>query len=228
MKLSIIIPVYSEKLTVKKVLEKIKKTDIGNIKKEIIIVDDNSRDGTREILKKIKSKDIKIFYNETNKGKGYCIKKAIKHSTGEMILFQDADLEYDPRDYKILISALLKDNRKVIYGSRFLKANKKGKVFFYLGNKFLSLMTSILYFSKITDMETCYKLFKSEVIKNLEIKREDFAIEAEITAKLLKKGIIIKEVPIRYYPRNFNQGKKIKWMDGLIALKTLIYFRFLD
>jgi len=228
MKLSILIPVYNEKNTIEKILKKVKKVHLKGIKKEIIIVDDNSNDGTKDILENFDLKNLLVLYNSSNHGKGYSIKKAIKHATGDIIIFQDADLEYNPEDYKKLIDCLLKNNQKVVYGSRFLKTNKKGNLSFYLGNRTLSLFTSFFYTSKITDMETCYKLFRKEVIKNLNLKSDDFAIEPEITAKILKRGIKIKEIPIDYHPRSFDKGKKIKWKDGFIALKTLVYYRFFN
>ncbi len=228
MKLSILIPVYNEKDTLKKILKKILAVNLGNLKKEIIIIDDNSHDGTKNLLKNIKSRDIIIFYNKVNQGKGYCIKKAIENSTGDLIIFQDADLEYDPQDYSKMIKMLLDGKRQVVYGSRFLEKNRKGKLSFYLGNRILSILTSIIYLTNITDMETCYKLFRNDILKNLDIKADDFSIEPEITAKILKKGIKIKEVPISYYPRIFEEGKKIRWKDGFIALKTLIYYRIFD
>jgi len=225
MKLSIIIPVYNEEDTLLKILEKIKKVNLNKIKKEIIIVDDNSTDGSKEILQKIKKPDIIIRFNKRNRGKGYCIRKAIKYTTGHLVIFQDADLEYDPEDYKKLIKPF-KKGYKVVYGSRFLNKKIKGKKSFYLGNKFLSLLTSLLFLKKITDMETCYKIFSTEVLKKINLKSNDFSIEPEITTKVLKKGIKIKEIPINYYPRTVKQGKKIKIKDGFIALKTLIKYRF--
>lgn len=228
MRLSILIPVYNEKFTIKKLLEKIKFSNIGTIQKEIIIVDDSSTDGTVDVLKKINSKDIKIFYNKTNHGKGYCIKKAIAKSSGDIVIFQDGDLEYDPNDYGKLLEPIINKKFSVVYGSRFLNKNKKGKLSFYIGNKVLSLIISTIHRVNITDMETCYKVFRSDIIKRLEINSTDFALEPEITSKILKTGIKIKEVPINYYPRTAEQGKKIKWRDGLIALKAIFYYRFFN
>ncbi len=228
MKVSILMPVYNEESTLKKILKKINEADIGGVKKEIVIIDDGSTDKTIQILNNLKQDNIKIYYNKNNKGKGYSIKKAIRKASGNIIIFQDADLEYDPNDYKKLLDSIIHGDNDVVYGSRFLKGNIKGKISFYLGNKILSLITSMLYFSRITDMETCYKVFKKDIIKNIKIKSNDFAIEPEITSRILKQNIKIKEVSISYYPRTFNQGKKIKWKDGLIALKTLVYYRFFN
>jgi len=226
MKLSIIIPVYNEKDTVKKILEKVKRVNLEGVKKEIIIIDDNSSDGSIEELKKIKEPNIIIKFNKINKGKGYCIRKAIKYVTGDLVIFQDADLEYDPEDYKKLIKPILEKKCDVVYGSRFLDGGIRGVKLFYMGNKFLSLLTSILFMRKITDMETCYKVIPSKILKEINLESNDFAMEPEITAKILKRRLNIKEVPISYYPRSLEQGKKIKIKDGFIALKTLFKYKF--
>lgn len=233
MKLSIIIPVYNEKSTILKILEKVKNVKLG-IEKEIIIIDDYSTDGTRDILKNINQKDIKIKYHNKNKGKGSAIITGLKYVTGDYVIIQDADIEYNPEEYKQLLDFLIKNNLDAVYGSRFL--NKKYKDFkeaqknfiltHYLGNKLLSLITTILYGKKITDMETCYKLIKTSIIKNLNLKAKRFDIEPEITTKLLKKHYKIKEMPISFKARDFKSGKKITWKDGLKALYYLIKYRF--
>jgi len=227
MKLSIIIPVYNESKTILKILDKIKKVKIP-VKKEIIIVDDSSKDGTRKILKKIKSKNIKIYFHNKNLGKGSAIKTGIKNSTGDLIIIQDADLEYNPFEYGKLIKPILEKKTRVVYGSRFLNNNKKIYHRYYFGNKSLSFLTSIIYFTKITDMETCYKVFDANLIKNINFKSKRFDFEPEITSKLLKKNIKIMEVPISYFPRRKSEGKKIRFKDGIIALFTLIKYRFVD
>jgi dolichol-phosphate mannosyltransferase len=227
MKLSIIIPVYNEKKTLFKVLKSIEKVNVGPIKKEIIIVDDFSKDGTRNILKKVKKKEIKIIYHKMNYGKGFAIRTGLEKSTGDIILIQDADLEYNPSDYKKLLKPILSGSAQVVYGSRFMNKNKKIKFnSFFLGNKFLSFLVTLLYHHKITDMETCYKVFKKEVFENLKITSRRFEFEPEITAKILKNKIKILEIPISYNPRSKREGKKIKWRDGLIAIWTLIKYRF--
>ncbi|MBL7147642.1 MAG: glycosyltransferase family 2 protein [Nanoarchaeota archaeon] len=230
MKLSIIIPTYNERDTILKILEKVYNVNI-NMEKEIVIVDDCSTDGTRDILKKSNIKDIKVFYHNKNKGKCDAIKTGLKHASGDLIIIQDADLEYDPEDYKKLLNPILNNEADVVYGSRFLnrpyKSFKKYKSFIlshYLGNKLLTLLTSLLYGYKITDMETCYKLFKKEIIKNIKLESKKFGFEPEITAKVLKK-YEIKEVPINFYPRNFEHGKKITWRDGLKAFYYLVKYR---
>ncbi len=226
MKLSIIIPVYNEENTLLKILEKVEKANIGNIEKEIIIVDDFSKDGSRKILGKLKN--YKIIFQDKNYGKGFAIRTGIKNSSGDFILIQDSDLEYDPNDYIKLLKPIIVGKADVVYGSRFLKSNKRGILRFFLANKILSLITSIIYFRKITDMETCYKLFRSDVIKKIPLNSLRFEFEPEITAKLLKRSVNIFEVPISYSPRDKIDGKKIKFKDGIHAIMTLIKYRFVD
>lgn len=229
MKISIIIPVYNEEKTLKKVLNLVREADTLGLEKEIIIIDDFSTDGTRKILNKIRDRRINVFYQDKNYGKGFAIRTGFKKATGDLILIQDADLEYNPTDYKKLIRPILFDGENVVYGSRFLIKNKKMKLnSFYLGNRILSFITSILYFKKITDMETCYKIFKREVIENIRLNAMGFDFEPEITSKILKKKIHILEVPISYNPRCKKEGKKIKWRDGVIAMMTLLRYRFID
>ena len=233
MKLSIIIPVYNEEKTVKELIDIVKKVDIGKVKKELIVVDDCSTDNTVEIVKDIK--DILFLKHEKNKGKGGAIRTGINETTGDIIIIQDADLEYDPNDYRKLLSPILENKTKVVYGSRFLDQKfilfGKGKTIFishWFGNKFLTLLTSILFGKKLTDMETCYKVFKKEVIRDIHLKSNRFEFEPEITAKILKKGHKIMEIPISYNPRNFKEGKKITWRDGIKAVYYLIIYRFFN
>ena len=221
--LSVIMPVYNEKTTIIQIIKKIRKSPI---KKEIIIVDDFSADGTREILKKINAKNIKIIYHDKNYGKGYAVRTALKHAKGSVILIQDADLEYDPKEYQKLVSPILKGNAKVVYGTRFKKKQKISM--FYLGNRFLTFAANILYSAKITDEATCYKVFESSVIKNLNLKCRRFEFCPEVTSKLIKKGHSILEVPISYSSRSLKEGKKIKWGDGFHALWILIKYKFTD
>jgi dolichol-phosphate mannosyltransferase len=229
MKLSIIIPVFNEEKTILSILNKLKKCPIGNLKKEIIIVDDFSSDNTKKILKKIRNRNIKILYHERNMGKGFAIRTALKHFTGDILIIQDADLEYDPGDYKKLLEPILSKKAEVVYGSRFIqKKNKQKFNKFYIANKILSEITSILYPQKITDMETCYKVFRRDIIKKINLKCKRFDFEPEITAKILKKRIKILEVPINYHPRSKKEGKKIGWDDGFVALWALIKYRFID
>jgi glycosyltransferase involved in cell wall biosynthesis len=234
MKLSIIIPVYNEENTILRIIKAVEEVDIGNIEKDIIIIDDCSTDNTRNILKNLENHH-KILYHPKNKGKGAAIRTGLKYVDGDIILIQDADLEYNPKDYPKLLEPILKGEAKVVYGSRFL--NKKYKIIgknriimahHLIGNKFLSLVISLLYSSKITDMETCYKVIKREIIKNIKLRANGFDIEPEITTKILKKGYTIKEVQIEFKARDFNQGKKITWKDGVKALFCLLKWRFLD
>ncbi len=227
MKLSIIMPVYNEKNTILKILDKVKNVKLKKIEKEIIIVDDFSTDGTRDVLKEINETNIKIFFHKKNFGKGAAIKTALPHVTGDLVIIQDADLEYDPQDYKKLINCLKKKKSDVVYGVR--SSNKKSYYRFYLGNKFLTLLTTLLYNKKMKDMETCYKLFRSKILKKININANGFDFEPEITAKILKKKKIkIYQIPISYNPRSVEEGKKIKIKDGLIAIWTLIKYRFTD
>ncbi len=226
-KISIIIPVYNEEKTLRKVINKIIALDL-NTDKEIIIVDDGSEDKTKAILLKLKGKNhkIKIYFHKTNSGKGSAIRTGLKNVKGSIITIQDADLEYDVNNLKELIKPILEEEFDVVYGSRFMKENEKGKFLFYLGNNFLSLVTSILYSQKITDMETCYKLFRKDILKGIKLECMGFEFEPEITSKILRKGHHIKEIPIDYFPRSRSEGKKIKMKDGLIALMCLIKYKF--
>lgn len=230
MKVSIIVPVYNEEKTILKILDKLKRLDL-KMKKEIIIIDDGSKDNSKRIIKdyvkKTKSRDTSFkLISKQNGGKGSALRKGYEVATGDIITIQDADLEYDPNDFKKLIKPIIEGREKVIYGSRFLKKhNPKYKIYF-LGNKFLTLLTKILYNARITDMETCYKVFRKDVIKNIKLKANHFDIEPEVTAKILKTGTRIKEISISYSPRSVEEGKKINWKDGLQAIFTLFYLKF--
>ena len=228
MKLSVIIPVFNEKKTIKEIIKRVLAVKIP---KEIIIVDDYSTDGTKEILKKIKNKDIKVVFHEKNCGKGIAIRTGIKHVSGDIVIIQDADLEYEPKDYLKLVEPIAKGETKVVYGTRFPKGGKRPSIFknsFFLANRILTIMSNVLYNAKITDEPTCYKVFDSEALKSINLKCERFEFCPEVTAKVRKKGYQIKELPISYYPRSVEEGKKIKWKDGLEAIWTLIKYRFTD
>lgn len=224
-KLSIVIPAYNEKDTIREIIERVKAVDID---KEIIIVDDCSTDGTREILKDLASKGEKVVFHERNIGKGAALRTGFAHVTGDYCIVQDADLEYDPDDYLKLIAPVLKGKAEVVYGSRFTGERRNMFFHHWVGNKFLTLVTNLLYNTTISDMETCYKLFRSDIIKSVNIKSNRFNFEPEITAKVLKKGFRIYEVPISYAGREFSEGKKITWRDGFSALWTLLKYRFVD
>ena len=229
MKLSVIVPVYNEEKTILEILDKVEKVDLGDIKKEIIVVDDCSRDRTREVLKTIKNKKVKIFYHEKNQGKGSSIRTGLNHVTGDIVIIQDADLEYNPQNIAFLLQPILNQETKVVYGSRLLGSHKDMYFLHYVGNYILTLITNLLYGSNITDMETGYKVMDASVIRNIKLKARRFDFEPEITAKILKKGYKIKEIPINFTnPRKFSEGKKITWRDGIKAIYYLLKYRFFN
>ena len=229
MKISVIIPCYNEYKTINVILDKLK--NLNNFDKEIIIVDDFSTDGSKEILQKIKNSDgIKTLFNEKNFGKGYCIKKGIKESSGDIIIIQDADLEYDPSDIPKLINPIKNGDADVVYGSRFTGSDEKRVLFYWhsIGNKFLTTLSNMFSNLNLTDMECCYKAFKKEIIKDINLKENRFGFEPEITAKISKKDIKIFEVGIKYFGRKYSEGKKITWIDGFRAIYCIIFYSFFD
>lgn len=227
MKLSVIIPVYNEKATLRQILDKVIKV---NVEKELIVVDDMSTDGSREILEGYSKMDnVKVVLHGKNQGKGAAIRSGIRHVTGDIVVIQDADLEYEPEDYLFLMKPIAEGKANVVYGSRELGTTNSHSYFsFYIGGKFLSWLTNILYGSRITDEPTCYKVFRGELLKSIDLKCERFEFCPEVTAKVLKRGEKIFELPIHYYPRTKNEGKKIKWRDGAEAIWTLIKYRFTE
>jgi glycosyltransferase involved in cell wall biosynthesis len=231
-KLSILIPVYNEAKTIIEILQRVVEAPCEGLIKELIIVDDASADGTREILQKLNADEYhaKIYFHEKNQGKGAALRTAQGHATGDIVLIQDADLEYSPNEYPQLIKPILDGNADVVYGSR-LSGGKITRAFHfthYLGNKFLSLLTNVLYDSTLTDMETCYKVFRADIFKKIKIKSSRFEFEPEITAKVLKQGIRLYELPISYFGRDYSEGKKITWKDGFAAIWALVKYRFVD
>lgn len=236
MNLSIIIPSYNEGKTIGKVLKKLLLLKIASITKEIIVVDDGSSDNTLNEIEKLNSKEVKVIAHKKNLGKGEAVKTGIKNATGDYILIQDADLEYDPSFIPSLVEPILDKKTEVVYGTRLkrmpnLKKDEKETLFLihYFGNRFLSLLTSLLYGQFITDMETGYKLFLKKSIDGIKLNSRSFDFEPEITSKLLKKGYKILEVPIRTVPRNYAEGKKLNTVrDGAIAFWTLLKYRFVD
>lgn len=231
-KLSILIPIYNEEKTLVQVLEMVSQADSAGLEKELILVDDGSTDGTREILASLDANKYSahIYYHEKNQGKGAALRTAQSHATGDIVMIQDADLEYSPKEYPELLKPILDGKADVVYGSRLSggKLSRAFKFTHYLGNKFLSLLTNILYDSTLTDMETCYKVFRAEVFKKVTIRSNRFDFEPEITAKVLKQGVRIYELPISYYGRDYSEGKKITWKDGFAAIAALIKYRFFD
>jgi len=230
MVLSIIIPVYNEKNTIPEILKRIEQVSLNefSFKKEIIVIDDGSTDSTKDILKGLEDK-YKIIYHPKNKGKGAAIRTGLQYASGDYVIIQDADLEYDPQDYKQIIECALKNNAQVVYGSRRLNPkNKPRYVSYYLGGIFLNWATGMISGTKISDESTCYKLFKTELIKSIPLKCDRFEFCPEITAKIIKRKIKIFEVPISYHPRSREEGKKIKWRDGLKTLWALIKYKFFD
>ena len=225
MKISVIIPIYNEVQTIKKILEKISSQE--QYEKEIIIIDDFSTDGSRELLKnEIIKKVDKIIFNEKNFGKGYSVRKGIEASSGDIILIQDADLEYDPSDYKVLLNPIINNDADVVYGSRFIGSEEKRVLYFWhtVGNKFLTILSNMFTNLNLTDMEVCYKVFMSDVIKKIKLEENRFGFEPEVTAKIAKMDLKIFEVGVKYYGRKYSDGKKITWKDGISALKCIIKY----
>ncbi len=220
--ISVIIPVYNEKATVAQLIRGVSKVPF---EKEIIVVDDGSNDGTADILKEFSGR-VKLISHDQNKGKGAAIRTALREVRGNIVIIQDADLEYDPSDYGKLLQPILKGETDVVYGSRNLKDNPKSSPYFYIGGVFLSKLANFLYGAHITDEATGYKVFITEVLKSLNLRCNGFEFCPEVTAKVLRRGHKIKEIPISYQPRGFDQGKKICWLDGVKAIITLLKYRF--
>ena len=227
--LSVIIPCYNE---VEYIDDVIKSVEAVNLADEIIVVDDGSVDGSREVLQRIEAENrphLRVLYHEHNQGKGAALVTGFHAATSDVLLIQDADFEYDPREYPILLKPIQEGITDVVYGSRFLGGPRKAMNFWNMvANKSLTLATNVLYNAILSDMETCYKVFRREVVADMTIRARGFEFEPEITAKILKKGIRIYEVPISYNGREWTEGKKIKWTDGPFALWTLFKFRFVN
>ena len=223
-KISILIPVYNERNTLLEILKQVEAVDFG-LDKEIILIDDSSTDGTKELYKDL---NYKILYHEKNMGKGAALRTGFNAATGDIIIIQDADLEYNPADYKPLVELIKNNEADVVYGSRLADTRNQGKFLLlsYLANVTLSFMTRILYGTFLTDMETCYKAFRADFIKGITIESNRFDFEPEITAKILKKKARFREIPISYNARQESEGKKITWKDGVQAIFTLLKYRF--
>src|SRR5512147_2399043 len=227
MNLSVVIPVYNEVHNINEIIKRVQNQKLAN---EIIVVDDGSADGTRDILKAMDGKDkVRVILHEKNKGKGAAVVTGMKAARGDILLIQDADLEYDPRDYLKIIQPIEEGIADVVYGSRFLGGPRRVAMFWHMvANKLLTVMTNILYNTILTDMETGYKVFRRDVIEGMNIKSKRFDFEPEFTAKVLKRNYRIFEVPITFNPRDYSQGKKIKLKDAFEAVWTLLKYRFVD
>lgn len=228
--LSVLIPVFNEKKTVEALISRVQRSAPPNLKLEIVVVDDGSYDGTREVLQSIKG--IRLFFHETNKGKGAALKYAASQSTGDLILLQDADLEYDPQDYARLVQPLLAGKADLVMGTRFILQKRKfltkdGNPFFshYLGNVVITWLTNVLYNQCMTDYEACYKVFTRSLIDSIAVSANGFAFDNELICKSLRRGYRLAEVPIRYQPRLYREGKKITWRDGIKILWTIVLWR---
>jgi glycosyltransferase involved in cell wall biosynthesis len=224
-----VVPVYNERNTLVEILRRMRAVELPDgIEREIIVVDDGSTDGTSDVLKQLGDSTVRIVSHERNRGKGAALRTGFERATGDYVLVQDADLEYDPEDWPRLIAPVLAGKARVVYGSRFTGERKNMLFFHWVGNRFLSLTTNVLYNTTLSDMETCYKLIDRTLLDGIQLHANRFDIEPEITAKLLKRKVRIYEVPISYNGREFDEGKKITWKDGFAALWTLVKYRFRD
>jgi glycosyltransferase involved in cell wall biosynthesis len=228
-KLSVIVPVFNERNTVVEIVRRMRAVQLPEpLDLEIVVVDDGSTDGTREVLTQLRDSTLRIVRHAENRGKGAAVRTALAEVSGDLVLIQDADLEYDPDDWVKLVAPVLRGKATVVYGSRFT-GERRNMLFLHLvGNRFLSLVTNVLYNTTLSDMETCYKLMDRRALDGITLRAERFEIEPELTAKILKQGIRIYEVPISYAGRELHEGKKITWRDGFSALWTLVKYRFVD
>ena len=228
-KVSVIIPVYNEIATLEAVLKAVEAADFAGLEKQIVLADDGSTDGSRELLKSYQDRHTVVF-KEKNEGKGSAVRAGIENATGDIIVIQDADLDYDPADYTPLLQLILDDKADVVYGTRFCAKNetKDFMLHHYWGNKLITWAADIIYNARLSDVETCYKAFKADCLKDIRLKENSFAFDPEITAKLLKRKFRFAEAPVSYKGRTFAQGKKISWKDGFAALKALVKYRFTE
>jgi len=223
--LTVVIPVYNELSTLEEIIRQVKASKVDSI--EIILVDDYSTDGTRELIRdKLESQVDRVIYQDRNYGKGYAVATGFKHATGDIVLVQDADLEYDPQQYPSLIEPILDDRADVVYGSRFQGGGPHRVVYYwhFVGNRFLTLLSNMFTNINLTDMETCYKVFRREIIQSIDIKEKRFGFEPEITAKIARMKVRIYEMGISYYGRTYDEGKKIGWKDGVKAIYCIIKY----
>jgi glycosyltransferase involved in cell wall biosynthesis len=224
-RLTVVIPVYNERRTIAEAVRRARAVELP-VEREILIVDDGSTDGTDEIIKRLADSTVRVLQQPTNRGKGAALRRAFSESNGDFVIIYDADLEYDPRDWPALLRPALEGEARVVYGSRFTGERRNMMFWHWVGNRFLSLVTNVLYNTTISDMETCSKLIEGDLIRSLHLTSDRFDIEPEMTAKILRSGIRIYEVPIRYAGREVDEGKKISWRDGFPALWALIKYRF--
>ncbi len=228
MKLSVVIPVYNEKSTVEEIIRRVQAVDVG-LEKEIVVVDDGSTDGTRDILRRLSAEDVRVVLHEKNTGKGGALRTGFSEAGGDIVLVQDADLEYDPREYPKLLAPILEGRADVVYGSRFLGGPHRVLYFWHsVGNRLLTTLSNMASNLNLTDMETCYKVFRREVLQKIRLKSKRFGVEPEITLKVAKLNSRVYEVPISYAGRDYSEGKKIGWKDGVAALFHIVRFRFFD
>jgi glycosyltransferase involved in cell wall biosynthesis len=226
-KLSVIVPVFDERNTVAEIVRRMRAVDLP-VELEIVIVDDGSTDGTRDVLRQLADSTVRVISHDANQGKGAAIRSGLAHVHGDLVLVQDADLEYDPEDWPKLIAPMMRGKARVVYGSRFTGERRNMLFLHWVGNRFLSLVTNVLYNTTLSDMETCYKLFDRSLLDGITLRAQRFEFEPEVTAKILRRGIRIYEVPISYTGREFDEGTKITWRDGFVALWTLVKYRFKD
>ncbi|HEX9467337.1 MAG TPA: glycosyltransferase family 2 protein [Acidimicrobiia bacterium] len=226
-KLSVIVPVFDERNTVVEIVRRMRAVELP-VDLEIVLVDDGSTDGTSDVLTQLADSTVRVVTHDENRGKGAAVRSGLEHVTGDLVLVQDADLEYDPADWPKLLNPLLRGKAVVVYGSRFTGERRNMLFLHWVGNRLLSLVTNVLYNTTLSDMETCYKLFDRRVLDDITLRAQRFEFEPEVTAKILRRGIRIYEVPISYTGREFHEGKKITWRDGFVALWTLVKYRLVD
>ena len=226
-RVSVIVPVFNERSTVAEIVRRMRSVELP-VEREIVVVDDGSDDGTGAVLTQLRDSTVRVIAHPQNRGKGAAIRTGLESAKGDLVLVQDADLEYDPEDWPRLLAPVLKGRARVVYGSRFTGERRNMLFLHWVGNRFLSLVTNVLYNSTLSDMETCYKLFDRRVLDGIRLHADRFDFEPEFTAKVLRRGIRIYEVPISYAGRELSEGKKITWQDGFTALWTLVKYRFVD
>jgi glycosyltransferase involved in cell wall biosynthesis len=228
-KISVVVPVYNERRFIREIIDRVMAVRLEGIDKELIVVDDCSTDGTRETLKDLRIPGVIIDFHEVNRGKGAALRTGFARATGEIILIQDADLEYNPDEYPALLAPILGGHADVVYGSRFLGGPHRVHLFWHMvGNRFLTLLSNMMSNLNLTDMETCYKVFRREVLEGLTLRSDRFGFEPEFTLKVARRGWRVFEVPISYHGRDYSEGKKIGWKDGISAIYTIIKYRFID